>query len=75
VSDDELPVTYRHDDESDMDVAVYDGQDIAAIEATESGALVAYGGVGEERTRAAGRRATTATLRIMGRRSGSTGAS
>ena len=51
MSDEELVVTYRRDDESGVDVAVYDGQDIATIEATESGALVAYGGVRRERTR------------------------
>jgi hypothetical protein len=47
MSDDELPVTYRHNDKSGVDVAVHNGQDIATIEATDSGALVAYG----ERTR------------------------
>jgi hypothetical protein len=51
MSSDELAVTYRHDDKSDVDVAVYDGQDIATIEASDSGALVAYGGIGQKRTR------------------------
>ena len=51
MSDDELAVTYRHDDKADVDVAMYDGQDIATIEATDSGALVAYGGARQERTR------------------------
>jgi hypothetical protein len=51
MSDDELAVTYRHDNKSDVDIAMYDGQDIATVAATDSGALVAYGGAGEERTR------------------------
>ena len=51
MSDEELTVTYRHNDKSGLDVAVYDGQDIATIEATDSGALVGYGGVRQQRTR------------------------
>jgi hypothetical protein len=51
MSDEELAVTYRHDNTSNVDVAVYDGQDIATIEATDSGALVLYGGGRQERTR------------------------
>jgi hypothetical protein len=47
----ELPVTYRHNDQLNVDVAIYDGQDIATIEATASGARVTYGAVHRERTR------------------------
>ncbi|MBV9356369.1 MAG: hypothetical protein JO023_12675, partial [Chloroflexi bacterium] len=48
MSDDELAVTYRHDNKTDVDIARYDGQDIATVAATDSGALVTYGGAGQE---------------------------
>jgi hypothetical protein len=48
---DELSVTYRHDTDRDVDIAEYDGQDIATIEPTTSGVIVAYGGSRQERTR------------------------
>jgi hypothetical protein len=51
MSDEGLAVSYRHDDRSNLDVAVYDGQDIATIEATDSGVLVTYGGARQQGTR------------------------
>jgi hypothetical protein len=48
---DELSVTNRHDTDRDVDVAEYDGQDIATIEFGDSGVVVAYGGARQERTR------------------------
>jgi hypothetical protein len=47
----EPPVTYRHDDDRNVDVAEYDAQDIASIEAVERGeVLVFFGGARQERS-------------------------
>jgi hypothetical protein len=51
MSDDELTVTYRHNNQLNVDVAMYDGEDIATLEAMESGVRVTYGTMRQKRTR------------------------